>query len=217
MNWITAICIAAPAMLLACASKLPSGADAIFNPDLAAAHADREVALTEERSPLSFEGEREANNCNSYFDLSSRYRMDESTQNHLIKSEYLICDALRFLSSPKAANKQPDPDQGTQLLSKLDLRSLPSSLRQRTSRNSHTLAALFPDLAVAGANTASVETDEFSFSIEVVASTRVNDNDEADWIVWMADEAKSGTYRDYRTFLILDPHSSTKLEAIAYP
>jgi len=219
MNWKIAIHIALPALLLACANEAPSAGGVILNQDLAAAQSQLEASLVEGRSPLSFGEGKEATNCKSYYELSSKYKMDEGVQNQLAKSEYLVCDVLKILSgaSKPDAGVQHIGDAGKQLLTKLDLRSFPSSLRPKSTQDAHSLFTLYPQQASASTNTAQIETDDFSFTLEVVAAARINDNDEADWVVWVYDESKSGSYRGYRTLVVFDPYSKKNLDAVAYP
>lgn len=219
MSLKSVIHIAFPALLLACANEAPSASNVILNQDLAAAQSQLEASLVEERGPLSFGDRREAANCKSYYELSSKYKMDEGVQNQLVKSEYLVCDALKILSGALKpdAGLQHVGDAGKELLRKLDLRSFPSSLRPKSTQDAHTLFTLYPQQASASTNTAQIETDDFSFTLEVVAAARINDNDEADWVVWLYDESKSGSYRGYGTLVVFDPYSKKNLDAVVYP
>lgn len=107
---------------------------------------------------------------------------------------------------------------GEALLSKLDLRTFPSSQNMLSDDQAHTLTALYPERALSGATTAKIDTEDWSLTLEVVAAARLNDNEADDWIVWLTDEAKSGNYRNYRTLVICDPaDQQNSLTTVAYP
>jgi len=45
----------------------------------------------------------------------------------------------------------------------------------------------------------------------------VDADGQADWIVWMTDEARTGTYRDYETVVVFDPDKAGPLRAVNWP
>ena len=106
---------------------------------------------------------------------------------------------------------------GEKLESKLDLRSFPSSLNRIGSEEANTLKSIFPEQTKSFNNVVELQTEDWAFTIEVVALAKINDNSSPDWIVWVLDEAKSGNYRGYSTLIIYDPEKQKKLKAVVYP
>jgi hypothetical protein len=176
-------------------------------------------SLKHKRSKLLFSGDQEANDCNSYFELASKHRIEESIHNQQVKSEYLICDALKILSNASglSVEKVKKIDLGDEILSKLDLRSFPSSLSRVGSETLHTLKALYPGQTSYVDNVAELQTEDWAFTVEVVALARINDNSTPDWIVWVFDESKSGNYRGYSTIILYDPDEQEVFSATKYP
>jgi hypothetical protein len=131
----------------------------------------------------------------------------------------LICDALEVLlnSSQVTTYIVSDLTFGEKLASKLDLRSFPSSLNRAGTKKAHTLKSIFPQQSKSFGNVAELQTEDWAFTIEVVALAKVNDNSIPDWIIWVLDEAKSGNYRGYSTFVIYDPEKQKQLKAQALP
>ena len=106
---------------------------------------------------------------------------------------------------------------GDEILSKLDLRSFPSSLSRVGSETLHTLKALYPGQTSYVDNVAELQTEDWAFTVEVVALARINDNSTPDWIVWVFDESKSGNYRGYSTIILYDPDEQEVFRATKYP
>ena len=106
---------------------------------------------------------------------------------------------------------------GEKLESKLDLRSFPSSLNRAGTEEAHTLKSIFPEQSKSFDNVVELQTEDWAFAIEVVALAKINDNSLPDWIIWVLDEAKSGNYRGYSTFIIYDPEKQKQLKAKVFP
>lgn len=191
----------------------------ILNGTLKSSYQDIDSSLSKKRSNLLFNNNEVANSCTSYTRLNSKYDVDESIYNQQVKSEYLICDALDILlnSSQVTNYKVNDSSFGEKLASKLDLRSFPSSLNRAGTEEAHTLKSIFPEQSKYFDNVAELQTEDWGFAIEVVALAKINDNSFPDWIVWVLDEAKSGNYRGYSTFIIYDPEKQKQLKANVFP
>ena len=191
----------------------------ILDDKLSVSYMNIDDALKYKRSKLLFSGEKKASDCNSYLALASKRSIEESIHNQQVKSEYLICDALKILSdaSGVSAEKVKTIDLGDEILSKLDLRTFPSSLSRVGSDVSHTLKALYPNQTSYIDNVAELETEEWTFTVEVVALAKINDNSAPDWVVWVFDESKSGNYRGYSTIILYDPEESEVFRAEKYP
>ncbi|AZN34722.1 hypothetical protein NQT63_08320 [Pseudoalteromonas agarivorans] len=191
----------------------------ILNNTLKVSYKNLDNSLEINRTGLMFSNGEKAKSCNSYFLLNSKYSIEESVHNQLVKSEYLICEALDILikSTSIEPKEGTDLNFGRRLKDQLDLRTFPSSLYRVSSKESHTLGSLFPKNSHAGHNIAELQTDEWTFILEVVALADVNDNSFSDWIVWVTDESKVGNYKSYSTIIIVDPDKQRKLEAMKYP
>lgn len=191
----------------------------IFNRNLFSAYQHRAKTLSKTRTELLFDNGSTANDCSSYLALSHGHELDESVNNQSVKSEYLVCDALNLLSGAmnlayRDANRT---DYGKQLAAKLDLRSFPSSLYQMSNADKHTLNSLFPRQVNTKGNTAILKTNDWTFKLEVVASALLDNNKQADWIVWLSDEANTGNYRAYTTLIIYNPGDRDSINAKTYP
>ena len=51
------------------------------------------------------------------------------------------------------------------------------------------------------------------FRLEVVATLDPNNNAKPDWVLWLADEARPGNYRQYQALVIYDVSDSGPLRA----
>ena len=204
--------------LSGCASVTSNNNHNILNETLKSSYNDLENSLNKGRSNLLFNNDEVANNCNSYYLLNSKYELNESIYNQQVKSEYLICDALEILisSSGGGDNKAPDLTYGEALSSKLDVRTFPSSLMRVGTEEAHTLNSIFPEQLKASDNIVEVETPDWAFTLEVVASANINDNSLSDLIVWVLDESKSGNYRGYSTIIIYDYKDQNQIKATVY-
>lgn len=213
------ICILCSSLVLSCANEAVPEKHLIINKDLSETYKKFDKSFNEERSPLSFNGGDSVSNCKSYFDMASKYKIDETIHNQLVKSEYLVCDALKILSnsSPGHAGPSSLSNVGKEVLSKLDLRSFPSSLYVVSDDKSHTLASLYPEQSSSNANIAQIDTKDWAFTLEVVAVARINNNAADDWIAWLYDESKSGNYRSYQTLIIYDAENQDSLKGVLYP
>lgn len=212
----TLLCLA---ILAGCASNKLSPPPYIPNEQLKLSYETLEHSLKKKRNIFAFDGGQAANDCITYFELISKSPADETIHNQLVKSEYLICDALNILSESLGISgiTSENLDRGGELLSKLDLRSFPSSLNRASNDETHTLKSLFPRETTSAKNTAKLETDDWAFTMEVVALARINDNSFPDWIVWISDESKSGNYRGYSTLIIYDPEERERFKGTSYP
>ena len=173
-----------------------------------------EASLTTKRPALLFSNHQFADNCQSYFSLLSEYELEESIQNQLVKSDYLMCDALNILSSSHGILDQVESEEmGKALMTQLDLRTFPSSLKRAASESSYTLHSLQPDHTSAQGHVAEFESEDWALTLTVVAVAQINHNTTPDWVVWVSDESTSGNYRAYSTLIIYDPGKKGALQA----
>ncbi|WP_133510493.1 hypothetical protein [Candidatus Thiosymbion oneisti] len=191
----------------------------VFNQDLLHMQRNYGESLDLQRSELQFASGSSATNCLEYYRLSSEQEIDESIHNQLVKSEYLVCDALKILAEAAVVHEGSATGRGIgeKLSSKLDLRSFPSSLFRISDEEKHTLSALYPKNNLVSDDTATLlETKDWIFRLEVVAIVPLNDNKIPDWVIWVSDEAKQGSYRSYSTLIIYDPATQESLVATPY-
>lgn len=206
-------------ILVSCTNKNIHDSHFIPNKELSEAYKDFTNNFKKKRNTLLFIGGGIATNCQTYQDMATKYEIDETINNQITKSEYLICDALKILSTSSKISGENIGilNRGEELLSKLDLRSFPSSLNRASDENAYTLKSLYPQQAKYVGNVAELNIEDWSFILEVVAVTRINDNATLDWIVWVVDESKQGNYRGYSTLIVYDPENQDNFKAIKYP
>lgn len=220
MKAINYLSILSLGILFGCTNKNFQDTPYIHNQQLSSSYKSFDNSFKKTRSKLSFSSGQTATNCETYFDLYSKHNIDENIHNQLVKSEYLLCDALKILSYSSGVSRKgvSVSHMGEELLSKLDLRSFPSSLRRAGSEESHTLKALYPQHTSFTDTVAKLDAEDWTFTLEVVAVASINGNSIPDWIIWVLDESKSGNYRGYSTLIIYDPvQQHDKFKATTYP
>ena len=187
------------------------------NPALTAALTDLKMALFAPRTALLFDNGGVANNCAQYSNLLSSGAPYESTRSAEIRSEYLVCDAVQMLGlQPFIVTQASLPANAARtLFERLDMRSFPSSLRNRADGQTHTLNTLLASGKVTMTrDTVEVETNTQFFSLKIVGVVKRPANEfggrrlQKEWIVWVGDELKDGNYKSYRTLIVRLPSDS---------
>lgn len=192
----------------------------VANPNLLVALQDIRKTLNADRTRLLFENGSHAESCLEYLNLLPKHLPLETLRNSEIRSEYLLCDSVRIISSePFVANKKnPTHSISKVLFEKLDLRTFPSSLRNRTDDQNFTLEALFPGVGKFQGSKLEVETAEHFFKLEVVGVVHHGASSAQDWVVWVTDEIKVGNYKSYRTIVVPNVGKpSSRYVATLYP
>ena len=181
------------------------------NAAVAAALTNMKGVLFAPRTALPFDNGGMANNCAQYSHLLSTSAPDESTRSAEIRSEYLVCDALRMLGAqPFTVSQAALPASAAKALyERLDLRSFPSSLRNRANGPTHTLKTLLAlGKVTMNRDTVEIETDTQFFSLKIVgmvsrpATEAGGERLQTEWIVWVGDELKDGNYKANRTLIV---------------
>lgn len=193
----------------------------VTHPDLAVALQDLKTSLFRPRTPLAFDNGASANNCAEYSSLVLTSAPQESVNNASIQSEYLVCDAVGYIASEPFTVDPTLPRtrmarRGQALFERLDLRSFPSSMHNRTDDRTHTLKTLLTsgEVTLTG-DTVEVDTSDQFFALQVVAEVRRPAVKGAAkprpiaWIVWVTDERKAGNYRSYSTLIVHPPSKSS--------
>lgn len=169
------------------------------------------------KSILLFDNGQSASDCISYLKLTENAKILETVGNQLVKSEYLLCDTLSAISRFELYPEKTQHKLGEMLLNNLDLRTFPNSLSRLTDDNTFTLKKLFPEQSGASVNAASYESEDWVLTLKVVAILNANNNDIEDWLLQIADESKTGNYRNYATFLVYDIETDKILKAVPFP
>lgn len=184
---------------------------------LVAALADLKATLFAPRTTLPFANGVGVNNCVQYSNLLSTSAPDESVRSAEIRGEYLVCDAVRLLGGePFIVTKAALPANAAKtLFERLDMRTFPSSLRNRADDQTHSLQTLLTSGAVSmTTDTVNVETSAQFFSLKIVgvvhrpATKSGRKVQQEEWIVWVGDEMKDGNYKSYRTLIVRPPSDS---------
>ena len=79
----------------------------------------------------------------------------------------------------------------------------PSSLSQVLDEHKYSLNQLDGAAVKLEPTVAVYETKDTHYRLEVVAILDINNNAQTDWLLWLADEARTGNYRQYQTLIIL--------------
>ncbi|MFN3436448.1 MAG: hypothetical protein ACK41V_02020 [Acidovorax sp.] len=193
----------------------------VTHPDLGVALQDLKTSLYRPRTPLAFDNGASANNCAEYASLVLTSAPQESVNNASIQSEYLVCDAVRYIASEPFTVDPTLPrtrvaHRAQALFERLDLRTFPSSLQNRTDDRAHTLKTLLISGKVTlTGDTVEVDTSDQFFALQVIAEVRRPVVEGAEklrpitWIVWVTDESKVGNYRSYSTLIVRPPSQSS--------
>lgn len=206
MTLKTMVVVVTAALMSACVSQGAPHYHYVIDSELRSSLSDIEFTLSEPREPIAFDGGSMADNCKDYLAYRQGETLVETVTNQLVKSEYLVCEALDVIvRSPAYKHEINTLGMGESLLTKLDLRGFPNAFSQVADDTQYTLAELFPEAVHANKNNATLSTEDWVLSLRVVAVIDINNNGDQDWLVQIADEAKVGSYRYYGTFVIVDP------------
>lgn len=121
----------------------------------------------------------------------------ETGANFLVAQEYLICDTLNAIEQASTTNdtritKNTTFDGGKQLANRIDLRTFRSSFYQRVDDAQYTLATM-PNVTTEKYAAISDDNDWF-YELRIIARLDLNDNGKEDWLIWLTDKAKTGSY-----------------------
>lgn len=189
----------------------------IFSEAVRAAVARPNDAMTTRRAALSLDSGLIVYTCADY--LKARRAgaaVAESAGARLASSEYAVCDTLDAVRCSTRGVGGRHANVGDDLASRLDLRQVRSSLGPRLDDRIHTLAALGEPLHASDTEV-SLATDDWTFILRIVAVADVDGDGRSDWVLWMTDEARSGSYREYATLVVLDPDKPGPLRALPWP
>ncbi len=194
-----------------------SKAEGIYNSGLREAYAVYDQTMSIKRTPLLFTSGRVVDNGTDYVQELMVSTVDDVTSNYLIHSEYLICLSVYLIrcAARNAAYNYAPSSFGKELFHRLDLRSFPSSIGDLTDGEKWTLKTLALKWMPFDIRQYVVysDNDEWFLNLEVVANVDINGDGTSDWIVWLTDEAKHGSYGAYHTIVIYSPSQQGPLLA----
>ena len=212
--------LALSGVLLACGaagtnSKRPS----ILNAELARAWGDIENASRTLRPEIRFVSGKTARNCDEYLQQLSTSQVDEGINNRGTQQAYLVCETIALLSGASASAEHPETNTvGAAILTRLDLTSFNSSLRQLAQTMAKPYLGTLDSMTVnADAHSVTAESDDWRYHLEIVAVADIDSSGKDDWIVWLSDTARDGNYRDHAVLVIENPPLRGGLRARRFP
>lgn len=138
----------------------------------------------------------------------------------------LVAPTLRCLAAYEALpqggttalrTEQPRHDFGLALKTRLDLRSVRSSLGPRLDE-AHFRLADFRELPlVTDSSGVGFEDAEWRFRIEVAATADLDHNGREDWILWLTDRSRTASYQDQQVLIAWNPGSAGLVSARPAP
>ena len=202
-NNFTASLILGMSILKCTHSKAQNSEDVrIFKDSLISDFSDTKHALERNRPVMHFESGITANNCTSYLSEAGNSRLKESTTNLIHQKEYLSCETLHLIKGMHPIEPKITQDYGQLIASNLTLNSFPSSLYRRSRKNNSTLVDLGTENLIIKPLSVTRDTNDWTYTIEIIASADMNNDKIDDLIVWIYDRAKQGNYHTYTTLVI---------------
>lgn len=193
---------AAPA-LIACASGVVRAKIQAVNPELARALSAPAEVLAQRRASLQI-GSTTVSTCAQYLDIAATKRSSEEVLLQPAAADYLLCDTLAALDAAAPA-KRVEVAFGAALYERFDLSSVPSSFGPQLTSEKLTLEQLAAASPSTGRYEVVLDSSDWHVAMELVAVADLNHNGDADWLLWMVDEAKEGDYRTYQLIVVWDP------------
>lgn len=148
-------------------------------------------------------------------------RTGDSTPAHALVAPTLRClaayEALPARGTTALRTGQPRPDYGLALKTRLDLRSVRSSLGPRLDE-AHFRLADFRELPLdTDSSGVGFEDTEWRFRIEVAATADLDHNGREDWILWLTDRSRTASYQDQQVLIAWNPGSAGLVSARPAP
>ncbi len=181
----------------------------VFNQSLMADYQSLDRSLKKRRIEIRFTSGESVNNCLDYLAEIKKSNVFDGINNTIHHSEYLVCEVFDLLKSHNAITPKQKISYGELLSSNLDLSSFPSSINQESQVYGKTLQELDPKNLKISNYTVTRETDDWIYTIEVIAAGDLNNDGTNDLILWLNDQAKNGNYHAYST-LVVPLHNSEK-------
>lgn len=188
----------------------------IFNSELNTDNINKKTTLEKKRTAIEFESGFIANNCIEYLSKIKNTELKGTSFNLAIQNEYISCEALDLIKNKVPSTTKNPLSYGNDIASELDLSSFPSSLNRRSRKNNKTLSDFGSQYLTINSFSAIRETADWTYAIEIIASTDLNNDNINDLIVWVHDKAKQGSYNTYITLVIPLHNNNQPLSATPY-
>jgi len=188
----------------------------IFNSELNTDNINKKTTLEKKRTAIEFESGFIANNCIEYLSKIKNTELKGTSFNLAIQNEYISCEALDLIKNKVPSTNKNPLSYGNDIASELDLSSFPSSLNRRSRKNNKTLSDFGSQYLTINSFSAIRETADWTYAIEIIASTDLNNDNINDLIVWVHDKAKQGSYNTYITLVIPLHNNNQPLSATPY-
>jgi len=188
----------------------------VFNQSLMADYQSLDRSLKKRRIEIRFTSGESVNNCLDYLAEIKKSNVFDGINNAIHHSEYLACEVFDLLKSHNAITPKQKISYGELLSSSLDLSSFPSSINQESQVYGKTLQKLDPKNLKISNYTVTRETDDWIYTIEVIAAGDLNNDGTNDLILWLNDQAKNGNYHAYSTLVVPLYNSEKTLLATPY-
>lgn len=199
-------------LLSACASYGHSSpAIRIFDAGLRDAFKHFDRTMSESRSPLMLPSDGTISTCREYLQHEDRIGRGAPAQ-MLALQEYVICDSVALLQRAQPASPT-SIDAGQALATRLDFRTFRSSRGPRLSEQAFSFETLIDEPLVIEANAAMLDGEDWYLRIERVAAADFNGDGDEDWLVWIGDDSKVGTYQSFHALLVQHATESGLLAA----
>lgn len=189
---------------------------AVYKGDVANGLNQYSETYNKKRVAVEFESGLVAETCGTYNRLIKTATLRESVNNQIAKSDYLLCDVLAIVGNKKYGEGAKGNVYGRFLAGRLDLRSFPSSLFQVLDEKKYAFIHFDASAVKTDSTSVTYETPDWHFKLEVVAVLDVDNNGALDWVMWLADEAKAGNYRNYQTLIAYDVAMEGTIRATPY-
>ncbi|SDU05731.1 hypothetical protein [Halopseudomonas salegens] len=174
--------------------------------------------LEMDRERLVFEDGSVVHNCIDYTRKAAYSLPAEDFANRTNLQAYLVCDTLTALPGNAEYIQSEDIAAETEhLFQHLDIQSFASSLRPQLEdeRTLEDLASIWQTAVEGGSIT--LQAPDWRFELRLVAVLSEAANDQKQWLLWLLDEAKDGTYRDYAVLLARPGETDDRLIARRLP
>ncbi|MFK5913018.1 MAG: hypothetical protein QM484_01480 [Woeseiaceae bacterium] len=188
----------------------------IFNSELNTDNINKKITLEKKRTAIEFESGFIANDCMEYLSEIKNTELKGTSFNLAIQNEYISCEALDLIKNKVPSTNKNPLSYGSDIASGLDLSSFPSSLNRRSRENNKTLSDFGSQDLTINSFSAIRETADWTYAIEIIASTDLNDDKINDLIIWVHDKAKQGSYNTYTTLVIPLHNNNQPLSATPY-
>jgi len=177
---------------------------------------NKQTTLEKTRTAIKFDSGFIANNCIEYLSELKKTELNGTSFNRAIQNEYISCEALDLIKNKEPSTNKSSLSYGNDIASRLDLSSFPSSLNRRSRENNKTLSDFGPQDLTIDSFSAIRETNDWTYTIKVIASTDLNNDRIDDLIIWIHDKAKHGSYNTYSTLIVPLYNNNQPLIATPY-